>query len=210
MSFIVYMFTNKTNYKCYIGITQDLKERCQAHKKAKCNTYFHKAIKKYGYDNFYFDVLDDSSKSRLELKEKEIYWISYFKDNGIELYNLTSGGDGRCSGFMVSKETREKLSIASKGKKRSEEHKKKISEANTGNKHCVGRKYSDETKEKMSIASKKRMNNDEIKKELSNKMKGNTFNLGRKHSEETKQKISESNKVTKNSKRKNIEAENVE
>jgi hypothetical protein len=58
------------------------------------------------------------------------------------LVNLTDGGEGS-SGRVVSVEARNKMSLAKKGKKYTEEHKKKMSDAH--------KNVSEESKKKMSI-----------------------------------------------------------
>ena len=64
-----------------------------------------------------------------------------------------------------------------KGKHLSEEAKRKVSEANKGNKYWLGKHHSVESRKKMSIAKK-----------------GNKIWLGKHHTEETKRKIAEANK----------------
>lgn len=85
-----------------------------------------------------------------------------------------------CPGFTTAgkhktEETKKKMSEANKGHKISEETKKKISEANKGQKAWnKGKHTSEETKRKMSIAEKG----------------SNNHNYGKHHSEETRRKIS--------------------
>jgi group I intron endonuclease len=62
-------------------------------------------------------------------KEREIYWIAYYKNLGFKLTNLTNGGDGN-NNQVRTKETNLKISLALKGKKRSQEVKDKISKSN--------------------------------------------------------------------------------
>jgi group I intron endonuclease len=91
---IVYMAKNKINQKCYIGITKKtLEYRKLAHEKAsKYNKRkFSIALKKYGFDNFEWRVLDSAS-SIDELELKEVYYISKY-DSVKNGYNLTSGGE---------------------------------------------------------------------------------------------------------------------
>ena len=55
------------------------------------NYPLYKAIRKYGLDNFSFEVVEDCSIDQLD--EREIYWINYYdalnKEKG---YNQHSGG----------------------------------------------------------------------------------------------------------------------
>lgn len=109
--------------------------------------------------------------------------IENFKKTGINLTNLTDGGEGQC-GRIMSQETRKKISesklknknpwtgkqrdisvrlkisAANKGKKLSLEHKKKLSEAKKG------RVIPIQTRIKMSISGKLRASIPEIRKEL--------------------------------------------
>lgn len=96
--YIVYKITNKINNKVYIGITsKDLQTRwywhCNSAQSHNDNYIFHKAIRKYGKDNFILEVLEDNL-TREESKEREIYYIKLYDccltDKG---YNMTPGGD---------------------------------------------------------------------------------------------------------------------
>ena len=68
----VYKITNKINNKLYIGITNDYKKRWSNHKCCNSpNMVIARAIKKYGVDNFVFEILF-SGLSIEEAEEKEI------------------------------------------------------------------------------------------------------------------------------------------
>lgn len=91
---------------------------------------------------------------------------------------------GRNKNFIVSEETRKKLSVANKGKKLTEEAKLLISMKNKGNKHT------EETKNKISIANKGKKRSDEFKKRISILNKGkHTGKGGRKHLTEFTERI---------------------
>lgn len=85
----------------------------------------------------------------------------------------------------------ERTSKDRKGKKLSEEHKRKMSEARKGNNNRLGKPHSEETKRKIS-ESRKGIKlgpcSDEHKRKISE------ANKGKSHSAEAKQKISESKK----------------
>ena len=49
------------------------------------------AIRKYGIENFTFEVIEECRQE--ELNEKEIYWIKYYNSYGSGGYNATLGGD---------------------------------------------------------------------------------------------------------------------
>ena len=79
--------------------------------------------------------------------EREIYYISYYRSLGFDLTNMTVGGDGR-PGYVISRETREKIGKYHKGKVLSDETKQKIRNAK------IGKKVSEETKAKISSSTK--------------------------------------------------------
>lgn len=97
----VYKVTNLVNNKIYIGITTlDVAKRWYQHCSdayAKRDNYvFHKAIRKYGSTNFKVEIID-TANSEEELKQKEIYYISFYHsyilDKDCNGYNMTPGGD---------------------------------------------------------------------------------------------------------------------
>lgn len=110
----IYMAINKVNGKKYIGKTINFKARYKKHKYAKYyNTYFHNAIRKYGFGSFEWVILEkDLPKKRLI--ERENYWIDFYNtlNNG---YNLRKDSQ-ESSGWKHSKETKEKISKSGKGR----------------------------------------------------------------------------------------------
>lgn len=113
---VIYKATNKINGKSYIGQTiNSLKQRKREHidasNKNKAKIYFHSAIRKYGPENFEWEVLHIGSSTE-ELNKLEIFYIGYYDTFLGEGYNLIEGGRNA----TPSEETRKKLSIATKGK----------------------------------------------------------------------------------------------
>lgn len=91
----IYKYTNLINGKIYIGQTkQTLKQRDYKHQtQLKDNTYFHRAMKKYGRQNFSLELVEDHIPFK-QLDEKEKFYIDFFESfyaTG-KGYNLTQGG----------------------------------------------------------------------------------------------------------------------
>lgn len=91
----IYKITNKINNKCYIGQTiQPVEQRWKKHlENIGTNQAYaiHRAIEKYGIENFSFEIVEECDYKILN--QREIYWINYFNsyEDG---YNLTRGGQG--------------------------------------------------------------------------------------------------------------------
>ena len=210
MTGIIYKYTSPSG-KSYIGQTTRPEGRMEQHRRMQDDSAFHRAIKKYGFDNFKYEVLvtidlEDKQELKQKLDYFEKFYIRKYKtfENG---YNETLGGGGNL-GIKISEETRRKISESLKGRtlseeqKRklsevnkgrkfgpmSEEQKRKLSEAHKGNKNRLGHFHSEETKRKISEANKGRALSDETKRKISEAGKGRTV------SEETRQKISEAEK----------------
>lgn len=171
---IIYKATNKINGKVYIGLTsQEFAERQRKHKLKSVNaqTVFAKAIRKYGWDSFEWEIID-SANTIEELCEKEIYWISFFNSyvlsensNG---YNMTTGGEGSF-GYKHSEESRDKM--------------KSVHADFSGENHPQwGMKHTEESKERMRKSFR-----DRYKKE-------NHPNFGKKLDESHRKNISKAKK----------------
>lgn len=95
----IYKYTNLINGKIYIGQSIHLSIRYNQHKNRyndeKDNEYpyaFHTALRKYGWENFHYEILIDNDDLTLEdLDNLEIYYIAYYDsyNNG---YNEDKGG----------------------------------------------------------------------------------------------------------------------
>ena len=98
---LIYKVTNLINNKIYIGKTKkSLEIRKRSHIKRMQSPkgkplFFQRALKKYGLDNFKWEVLLEGCMSDEELCEKERYYIKFYNSNNRKNgYNLTEGGDG--------------------------------------------------------------------------------------------------------------------
>lgn len=134
VNYVIYRFKNKINGKVYIGqTTKSLRKRViqhltnsrpttKAHK-----TYFHKALNKYGIENFHLIILE-RCQTKQELDEREKYWIAYYNSTNRKYgYNIESGGKNGASGKKLSKEHKHKLLQANLGKHRKESTKQALS-----------------------------------------------------------------------------------
>ena len=96
----IYKITNTINNKVYIGQSINIDERWRAHKAdyknshltGKHKSYLYVSMRKYGIENFKFEVIEEAPKELLN--EREIYWIQYYDaTNPDKGYNLTPGGN---------------------------------------------------------------------------------------------------------------------
>ena len=92
----IYIIRNTVNKKVYVGQTKvSLKLRFQNHLSAARHGKDYiigKAIRKYGEDKFYIELLEECTKEELNAREK--YWISYFNSTNNKCgYNMSIGGN---------------------------------------------------------------------------------------------------------------------
>lgn len=207
MKYTVYLRTNTVNGKQYVGQTNNFKQR-------EYNWYntnwsyagrlINNARKKYGVENWDTEILKECDTLD-EANKWEMYYIDKLNTKVPNGYNLTDGGEGSI-GYIVSEETRKKLSEKMSGEKNpfygkhhsedtieklknriiTDEWRKKISEAASGRvSPNKGKHLSDETKKKLSEARKGKHF-----PKLSDSLKGKpSWIKGKHHSEETKEKI---------------------
>lgn len=93
----IYKITNKINGKVYVGQSIDIEERWKQHEyKAfningnAYNSAIHQAFRKYGVENFEYQVIELCSVE--ELDAKEIYWIDKLDTLSPKGYNILPGG----------------------------------------------------------------------------------------------------------------------
>ena len=91
----IYKITNKINNHSYIGLSTKVEERWKYHQspynqQRESYKSLYKAFKKYGIENFTFEILEECSIQ--ELGEKEKYYITKY-DTYKNGYNMTTGGE---------------------------------------------------------------------------------------------------------------------
>lgn len=167
----IYKFQNKLNNKVYIGQSINVSDRYTYHMKqskgnAKNKLVLHKALLKYGIDNFDFEVLCICPKEDLNIQEK--YWIKYW-ESYTKGYNQNEGGTGGNT-----------FKYHSDAKK--QEIRTKLSGRTPWNKDAIGVMpepwnkgktdiYSEATIEKIKLARSKQVFTEETRKKKSDNMK---------------------------------------
>ena len=205
---IIYVYFNRAKYekegieKYYVGQTVKTMEQraCKdgngySWKDPSCNSKFAKSIRKWGWNSFEGRVLEEVYEE--DLDELEKFYIKYFDsfENG---YNSTLGGDGTRGHNPYANKTEEemkeignKITKSIKGKKRSDETKKKMSKSKKGEKNpfygkfgenhpLYGRKHSEESKRKMSVSHIGKKRSKESRKKQSESISGSKNVLARK------------------------------
>lgn len=96
----VYKIENKINHKVYIGRSNDISRRFQEHQRdyKKKKKVLYSAMRKYGLDNFDFQLLEQCSYE--ESFEKEKMYIQDY-DAYLNGYNATLGGEDGCPSSLL-------------------------------------------------------------------------------------------------------------
>lgn len=163
--FKIYIHTTPSGKK-YIGQTcQQLNRRWRNGNGYVRNTYFFRAITKYGWENITHEVLYECETLQ-EANKVEAELIAQYKTNNPKFgYNISGGADGK---GKVAESTKQLLSKVKKGKfvgeanpnfgrKHTEAERKVMSEKTKGrfvgeNSPCWGTHHTEESRKKMSIA----------------------------------------------------------
>jgi group I intron endonuclease len=183
----IYKITNKISGKCYIGetIRPDPETRWKQHiqkinKNEGCPA-LRDAVKKYGIDNFKFEIIIicfDEDRFRYE---KE--YIEKYKSQVPNGYNILPGGLHGGGGFLGKKHSEESIKKMVEGGKRFRE--------NNPNHFETYREKLKESMKKVDISSAVK-NSEKWKKAKEEGRIGGAARKEGKHSDETKQKIKES------------------
>ena len=168
----LYRITDALNNKVYIGQTVDNKKRWMQHKSyaknpEKTGQYIHRAMNKYGVENFTFEIIATCLNQEDANEIESVLIVQYDSRNKENGYNLTVGGNH--GGH--SEETKQKLREAT------------LNQIATLGHPAQGRVVSEEERE---LHRKDRLENPiEYTKELRKKM--SEAHIGTKDTKETKQ-----------------------
>jgi group I intron endonuclease len=164
----IYTITNLVNEKFYIGSAIDIHNRWSDHRSnlrsnKHANVHLQRSWNKHGENSFKFEikVLCDMTNLR---KIEQIYLDEHVGNK--MCYNIAINAEHSGTGLKQSKETLEKRSESLKGRKLSEEHKKKIGDANRG------RIHGSKVRKNMSKAHKGKKLPPEQKQKISSALRG--------------------------------------
>jgi group I intron endonuclease len=145
----IYKITNQINNKSYIGQSVNINRRWAEHRMLGRDESLSlkRAMRKYGIENFTFEVLEECLPE--ELDAREIFYISLH----LSEYNRTTGGCG-VPGRRLSSEVKEILRTTGKSQWQNmtiEQQRKQIYNILTG--PAIGHSVSEETREKLRAAN---------------------------------------------------------
>lgn len=171
----LYRISNTINNKIYIGQCTYPVQRWYLHRKssAEPKQVIHHAIKKHGTHNFIFDVIA-CCKTQDDTNDTEKLLIKQYGCIVPNGYNVAPGGkvisgkDHWMYGKKHTAESKQKMSEATKGKPKSDEHKQKCGLAFRGHHHT------DESKAKIASGNTGQKRSEETKQQLSKQKMGNT------------------------------------
>jgi hypothetical protein len=186
----------------YVGqTTRTLKQRKSSHLSSskKGSTYYlHRAIRKYGAENFKWEVIYNAT-SEEELNEKETYFIKEYNTNSQDGYNLTEGGRG-IRGWKHSELTKEKIKQCAI-KNNSAQYLKKFVQSEEGRKKIslmqLGKTYEmkfGKEKAKQMIKDKQRLYNDKYGLQKSSEIREKISKNSKSGLQVVRTKMSESHK----------------
>jgi group I intron endonuclease len=171
MSHFIYKLTCRSNGKGYIGATNNPRKRLSGHRFDAAHgsmSPIHKAIRKYGIENFDMTILFEGLDRDVVFNTMEPKLILEHRTDSPDYgYNVAPGGEGvRVRvGYRHSEATKEKMRKAQIGRSKSEAHKaamrsaktspeykKKVKSILLGNQRSVGYHHTPEARQAIRVA----------------------------------------------------------
>lgn len=171
-TYCIYKHTCVVTNKSYIGQTCDFNRRVKEHLSPTSGcTAFSRSIKKHGWDNFTTEILACglSVNEANDVEAKMIVEYNTLSPNG---YNLTAGGNNG----KLSEETKRRISVANRGKCKTEEHKQKLrkpkpprsdAQRQRAREKQLGKHHTDQAKLKVATARRGVGKSDDTKRKMS-------------------------------------------
>jgi len=196
----IYKITNILNSKIYISKCENIVNNSLNY--FGSGKLIKRAIQKYGKENFKKEILQEC-KNRKEINKQEKYWIKFYDSTNLEKgYNLTKGGDGGNTYYVIKlnnpkryekickQQSIKRKEYLSKNPKNNPQFEKKQSKE-TIEKRVKKIKGQKRTKEFCKQQSLRRIGmkfTEEHCKNIGISKLGNCFNKGKHHTEEAKEK----------------------
>jgi group I intron endonuclease len=189
----IYKITNIVTKDFYIGKAKNLSRRKTQHfgdlrRGVHHNIHLQRAFDKYGESSFVFEIA-------LYCEDFELH---YYEQKFVDILKPSYNIDLECvdskKGYKTSDATKAKISVGNKGKVRSEETRKLMSIATSGeNNPNYGKECSEEQKKAVSKAHLGKKDSDETRQRKSKARMGDKNpNFGKEMSIDQRQKISKS------------------
>ena len=189
----IYLITSPSG-RVYIGQSRNLKRRVKDYRNLANNKQplLFNSFNKYGFVSHEIKMIHELPEdvSQEVLNKYEAYYLDTYRNADFKMMNVREAG----SNGKLSESTKEKISIANKGKllgiKKSEDHKRKMSLAGIGKQNWLGKKHREETKEKMSEWHKNNKKSEYLISVAKENLKKATLaNIGSTHSDDTIRKM---------------------
>ena len=161
---VIYRHMYNGDGRGYIGQSIHGEEvRTRGHLRSKDSTYFHRAIRKYGWENFTTEILHENIDP-MYLDDWEMYYIALYETLGTKGFNMTAGGRG-IRGYRHTEKHKAHLSLRMAGsdnpffgRKHSEESLQRMSASHTGEKSpFFGKPHSEDHRMKIGEAHLKQV-----------------------------------------------------
>lgn len=133
----IYCIENKVNGKKYIGKSKDIQNRFNTHRcllgqpvfKGRCNRHLWRSVQIHGLDNFDFWIVEELPVDDELLARREEFWMEFYNSydgdfgyNIIRVSTITKYSEEHCA----------RISAALKGRPRTPEELRNLSEAHKG------------------------------------------------------------------------------
>lgn len=142
----IYLITNRINGKSYCGQSTMLQPRMATHRRADSDQLIHRAIRKYGVENFDFKILLYCDASMLNYYEVEC--IKLYNCRSPNGYNLTFGGampEEMLEDVRRRRKAGEVVCNDRTGINLSDEARRKMSKSNSGENNATSKEVEDIT-----------------------------------------------------------------
>lgn len=120
----IYIIRHVASGRCYVGQSRNIEARWKQHRCGDSNRFLKRAVAKYGWESFQFEVLEECSLE--ELNDREVFHIDRLNSIAPFGFNLRAGG---LQMSEISEETRKAFRRANRKKAKDPDWQRKHKEA---------------------------------------------------------------------------------